>query len=80
MTEDQFNKLSEDEQSDIICKKGVLISVRRTEEHRVLLYQIEAFYAEVFYHPTNNVIRIKSFSSTEDLQPYLNQISLSGLA
>ena len=79
MTEDQFNRLSEDEQSDVIAKKGVLISVRRTEEYRILLYQIEGFYAEVFYHPTNNAIRIKSFSSTEGLQPYLSQISLNGL-
>ncbi len=79
MTEDQFNKLSEDRQSDVICKKGVLVSVRRTVEHRVLLYQIEGFYVEVFYHPANNVIRIKSFSCTERLQPYLNQISLNGL-
>ena len=79
MTEDQFNKLSEDGQSDVISKKGVLIGLRRTEEYRVLLYQIGAFYAEVFYHPTNNVIKIKSFSSTEGLQPYLKQISLNGL-
>ena len=79
MTEDQFNKLSEDGQSDIIAKKGVLISVRRTDEHRVLLYQIGGFYAEVFYHPISNAINIKSFSSTEGLQPYLKQISLEGL-
>ena len=79
MTEDQFNRLSEDEQSDVIAKKAVLISLRRTEEHRILLYQIEGFYAEVFYHPTNNAIKIKSFSSTEGLQPYLSQISLNGL-
>ena len=79
MTEDQFNRLSEDEQSDVIAKKGVLVSVRRTKEHRILLYQIEGFYAEVFYHPTNNAIKIKSFSSTEGLQPYLSQISLNGL-
>ena len=79
MTEDQFNKLSEDEQSDVIAKKAVLISVRRTTEYRILLYQIESFYAEIFYHPTNNAIKIKSFSSTENLQPYLSQISLNGL-
>ena len=79
MTENQFNRLSEDEQSDVISKKGVLISVRKAEEYRILLYQIEGFYAEIFYHPTNNAIKIKSFSSTENLQPYLSQISLNGL-
>jgi hypothetical protein len=75
VSEDQFNKLSEDSQSNIISERGALISLRRTDEHRVLLYQIDSFY----YHPTKNVIKIKSFSGTEQLQPYLNQISLEGI-
>ena len=79
MSEDQFNKLSEDSQSNIISERGALISLRRTDEHRVLLYQIDSFYVEVYYHPTKNVIKIKSFSGTEQLQPYLNQISLEGI-
>jgi hypothetical protein len=79
VTEEQFNQLTEDGQSNIICRKGVLISVRRTDEHRVLLYQIDGFYVEVYYHPTKNVIKIKSFSGTEQLQPYLKQISLEGI-
>jgi hypothetical protein len=79
VSEDQFNKLSEDSQSNIISERGALISLRRTDEHRVLLYQIDSFYVEVYYHPTKNVIKIKSFSGTEQLQPYLNQISLEGI-
>jgi hypothetical protein len=79
VTEDQFNKLCEDNQSNIISERGALISLRRTDEHRVLLYQIDSFYVEVYYHPTKNVIKIKSFSGTEQLQPYLNQISLEGI-
>ncbi len=79
MTEKQFNNLSEDAQSDVICRRGVLISLRKENEHRVLLYQIESFYAEVFYHPVNNVIDIESFSGTEKLQPYLKQIDLAGI-
>jgi len=76
---DQFKKLSEDAQSNIIYEKGVLISVRRSDEHRVLLYKIDGFYVEVYYHPTNNVIKIESFSGTEQLHPYLKQISLEGI-
>ena len=79
MTEDQFRRLSEDSQSNIIYERGVLISVRTTEEHKVLLYQIEGFYAEVYYHPTQNFINIKSFTNTEELQPYLKQINLEGI-
>ena len=79
MTEDQFSKLSEDEQSRIIYDHGVLLSGRTANKHKVLLYQIEGFYAEVYYHPTHNFIKINSFSSTAGLQPYLNQISLEGI-
>lgn len=79
MTEKQFNNLSEDEQSDVICRKGVLISLRKENEQKVLLYQIDSFYAEVFYHPVINVINIESFSGTEKLQPYLKQIDLAGI-
>lgn len=79
VTEDQFTELSEDCQSNVIYEQGVLISVRTTDEHKVLLYQIEGFYVEVFYHPTDHFIKIKSFSGTEELQPYLRQISLEGI-
>lgn len=79
MKERQFNRLSEDEQSDVICRRGVLISLRKDNEHKILLYQIDSFYAEVFYHPVNNVISIESFSGTERLQPYLKQIDLAGI-
>jgi hypothetical protein len=70
VTEEQFKRLYE---------QGVLISVRRSEEQKVLLYQIDGFYAEVYYHPADNFIKIESFSGTEQLQPYLRQISLEGI-
>lgn len=79
MTEDQFKAFSEDSQSNIIHQLGVLISIRRTGEYKVLLYQIDAFYVEVFYHPTDHFIRIESFSGTEKLNPYLTEISIGNL-
>lgn len=80
VTEDQFKAFSEDNQSNIIHQQGVLIGVRRTEEYKVLLYQIDGFYVEVFYHPTDHFIRIESFTGTERLNPYLSQISIRDLA
>ena len=79
MSEEQFNKLTEDCQSDVICRKGVLISLRKQDEHKVLLYQIDSFYVEVYYHPVDNAINIISFSGTEKLQPYLKQIDLADI-
>lgn len=79
MTEVQFKRLTEDDQSDVICRTGVLISLRKQDEYKVLLYQIDSFYAEVYYHPVDNAIHIKSFSGTEQLQPYLKQIDLADI-
>jgi hypothetical protein len=79
VTEDQFKTFSEDSQSNIIDKRGVLIGTRRTKEYKVLLYQIDSFYVEVFYHPGHHFIRIESFAGTEKLSPYLNKISIENL-
>ena len=77
MTLYQFIALDEMEQADAIWE-GVDIDDREDEEHRILLYQIDAFYVEVFYHQEYNVIRkVRPFSSTEQLEPYLNQIQIS---
>jgi hypothetical protein len=79
VTEDQFKAFSEDSKANIIHRQGVLVSIRRTEKCKVLLYQVDSFYVEVFYHPTDHFIRIESFSGTEKLDPYLNQISIEKL-
>ncbi len=80
MTLNQFNLLNEDDQACAIWQRGVLIATRASGSCRVLLYQIEGFYVEVFYQPQYHVItKFKSFASTDALDPYFGQISLSGL-
>jgi hypothetical protein len=49
MTLYQFLAMDEMEQQEAIWE-GVLIADRQDEEHRILLYQIDGFYVEVFYH------------------------------
>jgi len=76
MTLFQFLALDEMEQQEAIWE-GVHIADREDEEHRVLLYQIDSFYVEVFYHKEYNVIRsYRPFSSTEQLAPYLHQMQI----
>ena len=68
MTLYEFNLLDEMELKEAIWE-GTLIADREDAEHKILLYQIDAFYVEVFYHKGYNVIRrYRSFSSTEQLQ------------
>jgi hypothetical protein len=71
-----FIALDEAEQAEAIWE-GVLIGDREDEEHKILLYQIDAFYVEVYYHKEYNVIRkFRPFSSTNPLEPYLKDIQL----
>lgn len=76
MTLYQFNGLDEMEQQEAIWD-GAFIADREDDEHKILLYQLDSFYVEVYLHKVFQVIRkYRSFSSTDQLQPYLYQINL----
>jgi hypothetical protein len=72
-----FDRLSEAKQTDLIWEDGVFLARRTQGFYNVLLFQIEGFYTEVFYHSHFNVIiKIESFNDTERLAPYLEAIDL----
>ena len=78
MTLYQFNLLNETQQAETLWDKGVHIAERKENEYIVLLYQIDGFYVEVFYDQKKNGIkRFRSFSSIEQLGPYLEKISVN---
>jgi hypothetical protein len=80
MTRYHFNILDENEKANLVWTKGVLIGERTEAFHTIRLYQIDAFYVEVYHHNHFNVIiKMVSFSKTDQLQPYLQEISLDGL-
>jgi len=77
MTLYQFIAMDEMEQQEAIWE-GTHIGERKDEEHNILLYQIDSFYVEVFYHRELNVIRrYRPFKSVNQLKPYLGQIDIS---
>lgn len=72
-----FQALSQVTQREVAMKKGVLLAERKLPEFTILLYQLDGFYAELYYHPqTNEVAWVKSFSCTSELEPYLSAIEL----
>jgi hypothetical protein len=80
MTCSNFDQLSEACQTDVIWEDGVYLSRRGEGYYNILLFQIEGFYTEVWYHAHFNVIiKIESFSDTDRLEPYLNDIPVSPL-
>lgn len=80
MTLYEYKLLDEREQIEAFWDKGVHLAERSDGEYSILLYQIEGFYVEVFYHKEhNNIVRLRSFFSTGQLRPYLHRVDVSGL-
>ena len=77
MTLYEFNALDEMEQAETVWDSAFTAD-REDAEHKILLYQRDAFNIEVYYHKEYNVIRkLRSFSSTEQLSPYLDKMDLN---
>lgn len=77
MTLYQFKFLDEAEQQETLWEMGVHIAERDEGEWRLILYQIEAFYVEVWYHREDNyILKFRSFLSTEQLEPYLSKVDI----
>jgi hypothetical protein len=80
MTLDRFNLLNDDEKSNALWLKASLIDVIRKDSLTILLYQLYGFYVEVYYNYNRNQIEcFQSFNSTDQLEPYLDKISLEGI-
>ena len=76
----EFNSLNDNEKHEAIMEYATHVADRIENHCKVLLYQFDNFYVELFYASWSNaIIKFRSFNSLEPLQPYLNQIDLSDL-
>ena len=77
MTFYEFNAMNGEQQAEILWERGVYLMARQKREYKFALYQLDAFYVEVWYHTDGNEItKLRSFSSTGPLEPYLEEIAL----
>jgi hypothetical protein len=75
-----FIRLTQKEQVTLLYEQGVYIGKRKQGNLVVVLYQLEGFYAEVFYRTYRRVIdRISCFSGTARLDPYLTGMDVEHL-
>lgn len=80
MKPDYLGQMTQMEQADVIMEKGVLVAKRTDGFYNILLFQVDSFYAEIYYHSHFNVIiKIRTFSNTNALEPYLAQIEIANL-
>ena len=73
----EFLYLSEEDQAHLLYEKGVYIGKRKLAKTIVILYQLDGFYAEVFYrHYRRTIECISCFSGTARLDPYLSEMDI----
>jgi hypothetical protein len=80
MTDRIYTTTNEIERARALWEKGVLLAERTEGYHTLKLYQLHDIYVEVVWHTHFNVaLKVTTFSDTEQLDPYLEAISLEGL-
>lgn len=80
MTLYEYLLLRPEEQASATWQHGAFIAVADKGALKVLLYQIDSFYVEVYYNcKLGRIEELRSFDSTDQLDPYLEAIDLSGL-
>lgn len=80
MTLYEYNELDEAEQHEALWEHGEMVGNRIEGEHKIILYQMFSFYIELYYHMKFNVLRrLRSFSSVECLDVYLQQFDLKDI-
>jgi len=80
MTDRIYTTTTEIERARALWEKGVLLAERTEDFHTKKLYQLHDIYVEVIWHTHFNVaLKVTTFSDTEQLDPYLETISLEGL-
>ncbi len=75
-----FARLPDEEKVNLLYNDGVYIGKRKHGDSTVVLYQLEGFYAEVYYRKYRCIIdRISCFSGTARLDPYLSGMNVGHL-
>jgi len=80
MTLIQFDQKNENEQRELIKSRGVFMGSRLKGENKILLYQVDSFYIELFYDRFEEIqipIRLlRTFEGVDSLDPYLKKIDI----
>jgi hypothetical protein len=79
MTLKEFRALDINEQANIVWA-GTFLDCLAKANFYVHLYEVQGFYAKVYYtYEANEIIRIRAFKNTSLLHPFLKSISIDQL-
>ena len=60
-----------------ILEYGVFLAERKLEGNSVYLFQLNNFYSEIHYLENDTLFKLRSFTNTEELDSYLQEINIS---
>lgn len=64
----------------MVKHQGVFLLERKSLDWNILLFQVDAFYVEVYYErKAQKVELLKSFEDIDQLEPYLQKIDVLAL-
>ena len=79
MTHYEFLGLTDAQQAATLIKQGVRVARRTDKSYHYTLYQLDSFYVEGKVDVlTGRAKDIRSFTSTDLLLPYLDNLDLTG--
>ena len=80
MTVFEYYQMPEKDQLNLLKQRGVQVGERESAFCHVELYQLDAFYVEVYHHNHFNVVvNINPFTNTDCLEPYLTDVDIDTL-
>ncbi|KAA5547957.1 hypothetical protein [Adhaeribacter rhizoryzae] len=73
----KFKTLPFYNQVSYIWAEGTYLASRQEEGHKINLYRVKDFFAEIWYHGLQeNIFKIRTFTSKKCLEAYLNSVIL----
>jgi hypothetical protein len=76
----EFNILELEQQKELVLKDAIFLTNRLESNMGLSLYKLFDFYAEVHLNnDTNEIEKIRTFKSIEQLDPYLDEIDSTEL-
>ncbi|UOQ52366.1 hypothetical protein [Hymenobacter cellulosivorans] len=74
-----FCALSTEEQLQALWRKGTFLAARWAGSDRVYLYHMSTFFAEVCCDLSQKQLRIRAFTSPQNLEAYAASVTLDNL-
>ena len=76
----EFNSFDGLEKIEALGEYGQIVAHYFEDQFKFMLYQINDFYVEIKYITEGNIfVDLKTFKTTELLEPYLSQVNIESL-